>query len=57
MNIYRKKITWKLLLLLSAVLIGMGSLWYTNTLVEKLSKEERKKVELWAKATSRNNFV
>ncbi len=52
MNIYRKKITWKLLLLLSAVLIGMGSLWYTNTLVEKLSKEERKKVELWAKATS-----
>ena len=29
----------------------MGSLWYTNQLVNKLSEEERKKVELWAEAT------
>jgi len=35
----------------SAVLIGLGSLWYTSALVEKLANEERKKVELWAKAT------
>jgi signal transduction histidine kinase len=35
-----------------AICIGVGSLYYTNILVEKLAKEERKKVELWAKATS-----
>jgi two-component sensor histidine kinase len=32
--------------------IGIGSLWYTNNLVKKLAREERKKVELWARATS-----
>ena len=34
-----------------AVVIGITSLWYTNQLTEKLSHEERKKVELWAEAT------
>lgn len=33
-----------------AVLIGAGSLFYTNNLMEKLSQEERKRVELWAQA-------
>ncbi len=33
-----------------AVLIIAASLWYTNELVKKVSKEERKKVELWADA-------
>lgn len=51
MNIYRKKQRWKLLLLIGAFIIGMGSLWYTNLLVERLSYEEKKKVELWAEAT------
>ena len=37
---------------IAAVLIGVGSLWYTNNLVNKLAYEEHKKVELWAKATS-----
>jgi len=50
-NIYRKKQRWKLLLLIGAFIIGMGSLWYTNLLVERLSYEEKKKVELWAEAT------
>jgi nitrogen-specific signal transduction histidine kinase len=48
MNIYSKKPTWKLLLFITAVIIGIASLWYTNVLVRKLSAEERKKVELWA---------
>lgn len=52
MNIYQRKIRFKYLLFLGAVLIGVGSLWYTNRLVEKLANEERKKVELWAKATN-----
>lgn len=52
MNIYKKKIRWKFFLLLGAVVIGIGSLLYTNRLVKKLEHEERKKVELWARATN-----
>ena len=52
MNIYQNKIRIKYILLLFAITIGVGSLWYTNKLVEQLAREERKKVELWAKATS-----
>lgn len=51
MNIYTRKQRWKLLLLLIALAIGVGSLLYTNRLVKKLSAEEKKKVELWANAT------
>jgi len=51
MNIYAKKQQWKLFLILTAVVIGVSSLWYTNQLIKKLSIEERKKVELWAEAT------
>ncbi len=50
MNIYTRKQRWKLLLLLAALLIGISSLWYTNSLVEKLSGQEKMKVELWAQA-------
>ena len=52
MNIYARKTYWKLILLFLAVFIGVGSLWYTNSLVKKLAVQERNKVELWAKATS-----
>ena len=48
MNIYSKKQYWKFALLLIATLIGISSLWYTNKLIQELSKEERKKIELWA---------
>lgn len=51
MNIIRYKNLWKLFLLLFAVVIGMSSLIYTNNLVGRLKKEERKNVELWAEAT------
>jgi len=51
LNIYEKKQRWKLFLFLGAVLIGIGSLTYTNKLVKDLSQEERQKVELWAEAT------
>jgi anti-sigma regulatory factor (Ser/Thr protein kinase) len=51
LNIYRKKILWKLWLLIIAVLIGLGSLVYTHDLVESLKAEEKAKVELWAEAT------
>jgi len=39
------------MLLLLALLIGLGSLLYTNRLVRELSIEEKRKVELWAEAT------
>lgn len=51
MNIYKKKQVWKSLLFIAAIIIGLSSLLYTNNLVDELSKEERKKVELWAKGT------
>lgn len=50
MNIYLRKRRWKLLLFFVAIIIGTGSLLYTNFLMKKLSDEERKRVELWAKA-------
>jgi len=52
-NIYTQKQRWKILLLIAALLIGAASLWYTNRLVDRLSNEERKKIELWAEATRR----
>lgn len=54
MNIYAKKQIWKLLLLAGALVIALSSLFYTNSLVEKLAIEEAKKVELVAEATKRS---
>ena len=48
MNIYTKKQKWKLFLLFVAILIAAASILTTNNLAKQLSKEERKKVELWA---------
>ncbi|MFH1004222.1 MAG: HAMP domain-containing sensor histidine kinase [Bacteroidota bacterium] len=53
MNIYSHKQRWKLFLLLSAVIIVISSLWYTNQLVRKIADDERKKVRLWAEAIQR----
>lgn len=50
-NLYTKKQRWKQILLLSAILIGTGSLWYTNRLVADIKFTERQKMELWAEAT------
>jgi signal transduction histidine kinase len=51
MRLYEQKIWWKRTLFLVAVGIGIYSLWYTQKLVNKLAKEEEKKVLLWANAT------
>jgi len=50
LNIYEKKQRWKYILLFSAILIGAGSLLYTNRLVNELKIEERQKMKLWAEA-------
>lgn len=50
MNIYRNRSNWQIFLFLFAILIGVGSLIYTQFLVRSLKTEERKKVEMWAEA-------
>jgi two-component system, sporulation sensor kinase E len=50
LNIYTRKLRWKFALLIAAMAIGLTSLWYTNTLVKKLSEQEKNHVELWAGA-------
>jgi K+-sensing histidine kinase KdpD len=53
LDIYLKRRRWKILLLMAAIFIGVASLLYTNWLTDKMAREERKKVELWAEATKR----
>ncbi len=53
MKIYQQKRRWKLILFFAAIVIGSASLYYTGQLMDKLSKEERKRVELWAQATKK----
>jgi len=53
LDIYLKRRRGKILLLLTAILIGVASLLYTNWLTKKVAQEERKKVELWAEAIKR----
>jgi anti-sigma regulatory factor (Ser/Thr protein kinase) len=50
LNIYKQKQRWKLLLFIFAVIIGLTSLRYTNQLVRKMAREERKKAEMLAEA-------
>lgn len=51
MNIYHNRSNWQIFLFFFAILIGVGSLIYTQFLVRSLKTEERKKVEMWAEAT------
>ena len=51
MNIYHQKQRRKIYLLIAGLFIVVGSFMFTNDMTKKLAKEERKKVELWAKAT------
>jgi len=49
-DVYARKDLWKSLLLAASLLIGIGTLWYTETFLKKLRAEEAKKLELWAEA-------
>lgn len=50
MDFYRRKNLWKLILLLFAVLIGAGTLWYTETFLEELREQEVKRAQELANA-------
>ena len=49
-TIYSRKNNVKLLLLVLALLIGAATFFYTNSLVNRIANEERRKVKLWAEA-------
>lgn len=53
MNIYTRKQRWKWFLAGFAFLIVIVSLWYSNNLVNKIKRDERQKVELWAQAVQK----
>ena len=55
MDIYSKKQKWKFALLGFAIIIGVSSIFVTNSLVKELKSEERKKIGLWAEATKSVN--
>lgn len=50
MDLYSRKQRWKLVLAIVAMLIVGASLWYSNSIVERVRAEERRKVRLWAEA-------
>jgi signal transduction histidine kinase len=50
MDIYSNKNLWKLTLFITAVLIGVGTLWYTETFLKELRQEEEKNIKIWANA-------
>lgn len=50
MDFYGSKNLWKFILFLFAILIGVGTLLYTESFLEELRAEEIKRVNLWAMA-------
>ena len=50
MNLYSKKQRWKIVLMFAALIIVVGTIWYTSYIASKVQKEERQKVKLWSEA-------
>ncbi len=49
-NIYKNKSNLNWIVLFISVVIGVGSIYYTNVLVQQLKQRERRQIELFAKA-------
>jgi nitrogen-specific signal transduction histidine kinase len=52
-DIYSRKQTWKIVLGITAILIILGSLVYTNFVIREVAQEERNKAKIWAEAIRR----
>jgi sensor histidine kinase YesM len=52
-QIYYRKKRWKWLLFGTAVVIIVGTLWYTNILVREIARDERMSIQIWAEAIKR----
>lgn len=50
MNLYSKKQTWKIALLIFALVVVGASLFFTNTIVSRVSEQERGHAKQWADA-------
>lgn len=53
MKLYANIRSWRWILLGSAAVIVLASMWYTNMLVRKIKIEEERKVRIWAEAIER----
>jgi signal transduction histidine kinase len=53
MKIYTQKRGWKIALFVIAIFIVTGTFVYINVFLQKLARDEKEKVEIWAKAISR----
>jgi two-component system, sporulation sensor kinase E len=49
LDIYNNKSKFKIAILVISLLVGAGSIYYTQTLVEKLAQREQKLIDLYAK--------
>ena len=54
-DVYNRKNTWKFFLFICAVGIGLITLLYTETFLQKLRQEEEKRMVLWAEAVNTIN--
>ena len=52
MNLYTQKKRWKWLLFVSAFIVFLVILYYSNVLLGEIAREERQKVSLWAEAVT-----
>lgn len=50
MNVYENKQRWKRVLLASAAVIVVATLWYSNDIAHRIRQEEQTKVRLWSEA-------
>lgn len=57
MNPYEKKRRWKFFLLIFAILIGIASVFYTDSFVKKMEREEANQFQLWVKITERSMLL
>ena len=57
MNPYQKKRRWKFFLLIFAILIGIASVFYTDSFVKKMEREEANQFQLWVKVTERSMLL
>jgi signal transduction histidine kinase len=57
LHIYTRKQRWKFFILAGALVIGIATSWYTNTLVKKLEIEEKLKMETWVATYKQLNNI
>lgn len=52
MDVYYNKKRWKFFLYISAAIVFIAIIYYSNLLISNIAKEERRRIEIWADAVS-----